>query len=80
MSLRIRHIEQNDVEVCGKIWYEAPKAISFAHGYTSEPPSEEFGIGLIKSILGNPNSWGVLAERQDGIWGAYSFTDSRPHL
>ncbi len=70
MSLRIRRIEQNDAEVCGKIWYEAHKAISFAHGYTSEPPSEEFGIGLIKSILGNPNSWGVLAERQDRIMGS----------
>ncbi len=70
MSLRIRPIEQNDAEVCGKIWYEDHKAISFAHGYPSEPPSEEFGIGLIKTLLGNPNSGGVLAERQERILGS----------
>ena len=71
MSLRIRPIEQNDAEVCAKIWHEALKAISLAHGYPSEPPSEEFGIGLIKTLLGNPNSWGVLAERRDSrIFGS----------
>lgn len=70
MSLRIRPIEQDDAEVCGKIWYEAHKAISFAHGYPSEPPSEEFGIELIKTLLGNPNSWGVLAEGQGRILGS----------
>jgi GNAT superfamily N-acetyltransferase len=64
MSLIIRPIEHNDVESCGKIGYEAHKAISSAHGYPSEQPSEEFGIGLIKGLLDNSNSWGVLAERQ----------------
>ncbi len=70
MSLRIRSIDQNDAEACGKIWYEAHKAISLAHGYPSNPPSEEFGIGLIRNSLGNSNSWGVLAERQDRILGS----------
>jgi GNAT superfamily N-acetyltransferase len=70
MSLRIRPIEQNDAEVCGKIGYEAHKAISSAHGYPSEQPSEEFGIELIKSLLGNPNSRGVLAERQGNTLGS----------
>lgn len=70
MSLRIRPIEQNDAEVCGRIWYEAHKAISFAYGYPSEPPSEEFGIGLIKTLLGSPNSLGVLAEWHDRILGS----------
>jgi hypothetical protein len=55
---------QNDAEICGKIGYEAHKAISSAHDYPSEQPSEEFGIGLIRRLLGNPNSWDVLAERQ----------------
>jgi predicted N-acetyltransferase YhbS len=70
MSLIIRPIEQNDVESCGKIGYQAHKNISSAHGYPSEQPSEEFGIGLIRSLLGNPNSWGVLAERQGKILGS----------
>src|SRR5919202_2252784 len=70
MSLIIRHIEQNDVEICGKIGYKAHKAISSAHGYPCEQPSEEFGIGLVKMLLGNPNSWGALAERQGKILGS----------
>jgi predicted N-acetyltransferase YhbS len=70
MSLMIRPIEQNDAESCGKIGYEAHKAISSAHGYPSEQPSEEFGVGLIRRLLGNPNSWGVLAERQGKTLGS----------
>jgi predicted N-acetyltransferase YhbS len=70
MSLIIRPIEQNDAEICGKIGYEAHKTISSAHGYHSEQPSEEFGIGLIKRLLDNPNSWGVLAERQGKTLGS----------
>jgi predicted N-acetyltransferase YhbS len=70
MSLMIRPIEQNDSESCGKIGSEAHKAISSTHGYPSEQPSEEFGIGLIRRLLGNPNSWGVLAERQGKTLGS----------
>ena len=70
MSLIIRPIEQNDAETCGKIGYEAHKTISSAHGYPSEQPSEEFGIGLIRRLLDNPNSWGVLAERQGKTLGS----------
>jgi predicted N-acetyltransferase YhbS len=70
MSLMIRPIEQNDAESCGKIGYEAHKTISSTHGYPSEQPSEEFGIGLIRRLLGNPNSWGVLAERQGKTLGS----------
>jgi predicted N-acetyltransferase YhbS len=70
MSFMIRPIEQKDAESCGKIGYEAHKAISSAHGYPSEQPSEEFGIGLIRRLLGNPNSWGVLAERQGKTLGS----------
>jgi len=70
LSLTIRQIEQNDVECCGKIGYEAHKTISSAHGYPCEQPSEEFGIELIRMLLDNPNSWGVLAERQGKILGS----------
>jgi GNAT superfamily N-acetyltransferase len=70
MSLMIRPIEQNDAESCGKIGYQAHKTISSVQGYPSEQPSEEFGIGLIRRLLGNPNSWGVLAERQGKTLGS----------
>jgi GNAT superfamily N-acetyltransferase len=61
-SVTIRPIEQSDVHTCGKIGYLAHKTISSVHGYPSEQPTEEFGIELVKRLLGNPNSWGFLAE------------------
>ena len=70
MSLIIRPIEQNDAETCGKIGYQAHKTISSVHGYPCEQPSEEFGIDLIRMLLSNPNSWGVLAEREGKILGS----------
>jgi hypothetical protein len=70
MSITIRPIRQDDIEECGRIGYEAHKTISSIHGYPSEKPSEEFGIDLIKKLIHNPNSWGVLAERQDKILGS----------
>jgi hypothetical protein len=70
LSLTIRPIEQNDVERCGRIGSQAHKTISSAHGYPCEQPSEEFGIGLIRMLLDNPNSWGILTERQGTILGS----------
>lgn len=70
MSITVRLIGQNDAEICGKIGYEAHKAISSAHGYPSEQPTEEFAIGLIRMLLGNPNSWGALAEKNGKVLGS----------
>ena len=38
MSVTIRPIEQNDVELCGKIGYLAHKTISSTSGYPGERP------------------------------------------
>ena len=70
MDLTIRSIRQADAETCGKIGFQAHKAISSAHGYPSEQPSIEFAVGMIKTLLANPNSWGVLAERDNQILGS----------
>jgi predicted N-acetyltransferase YhbS len=70
MSLIIRSIRQADAETCGKIGFQAHKAISSAHGYPSEQPSFEFAVGMIKTLLANPNSWGALAERDGKILGS----------
>ena len=70
MGLVIRLIREADAEMCGKIGFQAHKAISSAHGYPSEQPSIEFAIGMIKTLLANPNSWGVLAERDNQILGS----------
>ncbi len=70
MGLVIRSIRQADAETCGKIGFQAHKAISSAHGYPSEQPSTEFAVGMIRTLLANPNSWGALAERDGQILGS----------
>ena len=78
MDLTIRSIRQADAETCGKIGFQAHKAISSAHGYPSEQPSFEFAAGMIKTLLANPNSWGALAERDGKILGSI-FLHIFPH-
>ena len=74
MSLKNRPVEENDAETCGKIGYEAHKSISSSHGYPSEQLSKEYAIGLIKTILSNPNSLGVLSSETSKLyWVVYSF-------
>lgn len=70
MSLTIRSIVQADAEACGKIGYQAHNIISSAHGYPSEQPSIEFAVGMIKTLLVNPSSWGTLAECNGRILGS----------
>jgi N-acetylglutamate synthase-like GNAT family acetyltransferase len=70
MSLIIRSIRQADAKTCGKIGFQAHKAISSAHGFPSEQPSIEFAVGMINTMLANPNSWGALAERDGKILGS----------
>src|ERR671939_1139762 len=70
MNLTIRPIEPSDAETCGKIGFQAHKAISSAHGYPSEQPSLEFAVGMIRTLLANPNSRGALAERDGKILGS----------
>ncbi|MDQ5842259.1 MAG: GNAT family N-acetyltransferase [Thermoproteota archaeon] len=70
MALIIRPIIEADAEICGKIGFQAHKAISSAHGYPSEQPSLEFAIGMIRTLLANPNSWGALAERNGKVLGS----------
>jgi predicted N-acetyltransferase YhbS len=70
MGLIIRSIQQADAETCGKIGFQAHKAISSAHGYPSEQPSFEFAVGMIRTLLANPNSLGALAERDGKILGS----------
>ncbi len=70
MSLTIRPVEERDAEICGRIGHEAHRVILSIHGYPSEQPSEEYAIGLIKMILGNPNSCGLLAEQEGRVLGS----------
>ncbi len=74
------HNESNDPACRGEgcrdfvegLGHEAHKVISSIHGYPSEQPSKEYAIGLIKMILGNRNSWGLLAGQEGSVlWSIF---------
>ncbi len=65
MTLAIQSIEQADAKICDKIAFQAHKAISSAHGYPSEQPSIEFAVGMIKTLLANPYSWGFYLNKRE---------------
>ena len=80
MGVIIRPIKQSDAESCGKVRYKTHINISSAHVYPSEQPTEEFAIKLIKMIHDNPNSWSILAQREDKTLGSIFFGIFLPHL
>lgn len=70
VSLMIRAIQSTDAEQCGIIAYEAHQAVASAHNFPPEHPSVEFSIGLIKTKLGDPNAFGMLAEDDGHVLGS----------
>ena len=76
MDIRIREGTPADAEICGRICYDAFKAISEAHGFASDFPTPEVPIGLLTSLLANPKFYGVVAEIDGRVVGS-NFLDER---
>ena len=52
-----------DAEAAGRICHRAFTAIATAHGYPSDFPAPEIGIGLMTMLLSHPGFYSVVAER-----------------
>jgi predicted N-acetyltransferase YhbS len=68
--ITIRSIQKMDAEACGRIGYEAHRAVAAEHGYPPEQPSVEFATGLIEMKLNDPNAWGGVAESEGRVIGS----------
>src|SRR6266480_63023 len=76
MDIRIREGTPADAEICGRICYDAFKAVSEAHGFAPDFPAAEVPIGLLTSMLANPKFYGVVAEIDGRVVGS-NFLDER---
>src|SRR5206468_7773509 len=76
MDIRIREGTPADAEICGRICYDAFKAVSEAHGFAPDFPAPEVPIGLLTSMLANPKFYGVVAEIDGRVVGS-NFLDER---
>jgi predicted N-acetyltransferase YhbS len=66
----VRPGRAEDAEACGRICFEAFRAIAERHGYESDFPSAELATRLISSLLADPRIYGVVAERKGEVVGS----------
>jgi GNAT superfamily N-acetyltransferase len=70
MHCNLRAGRLEDAEVCGRICYEAFKAISEQHNFPSDFPSLEVAFDLFSSLLSRPDVYSVVAESEGRIVGS----------
>jgi GNAT superfamily N-acetyltransferase len=78
MSVRIREGRPEDAEPCGRICYDAFRAISTAHGFPPDFPSEELAVGVLSMLLAHPGYHVVVAERDGSIVGSNAVDERGP--
>ncbi len=76
MAISIRPGHLDDAGECGRICHAAFAAIAGAHNFPPDFPSAEVATGVIRAMLGNSGSFGVVAEMDGKIVGS-NFLDER---
>ena len=76
MTIALREGRRDDAAECGRICFEAFRAIADAHRFPPDMPSAEFATRVVASLLTHPGVHGVVAERDGKIVGS-NFLDER---
>jgi GNAT superfamily N-acetyltransferase len=69
-QVQIRPATPDDAAVCGRICYDAFRAINEAHTFPPDVPSLEVGIHIITSLFSHPRHFCVVAELDGRIVGS----------
>lgn len=69
-SVTIRPASPGDAAVCGRICYEAFRAIGEAHAFPPDVPGPEAGIGILTWLFSHPRHFCVVAELDGRIVGS----------
>jgi predicted N-acetyltransferase YhbS len=75
-EVRLRPGRAEDAEACGRICYDAFAAIADAHNFPPDFPSPEIATDVLRSMLGRPGVFSVVAERGGRAIGS-NFLDCR---
>ena len=76
MTIVLRPGTAADAPACGKICYDAFRAIATAHNFPPDFPSPEVASGLLSGLLTHPRFYSVVAENEGRIVGS-NFLDER---
>lgn len=69
-TISIRRAKVEDAQECGRICYEAFKAIAEEHRFLPDLPSPEVAIGVLTHLFSEPGIYCVVAERDGKILGS----------
>ena len=75
MSIVLRPGTTADAKACGRICYEAFKAIGIAHNFPPDFPSQEVASGVLSMLLAHPGVYAVVAENDGRV--VSNFLDER---
>lgn len=76
MSLIIREAVSDDASECGRICYDAFRAIAEEHNFPPDFPSTEVAVSMLSAMLSSSTSYGAVAELDGKIAGS-NFLDER---
>jgi predicted N-acetyltransferase YhbS len=76
MNPTLRRGTVEDAAACGRICYEAFKAIATEHNFPPDFPSPDVGAGLLSQLLANPGFYSLVAELNGKVIGS-NFLDER---
>lgn len=75
-GLILRPASPADIDVCGRILFEAFATLAATHGFPPDFPTVGVATGCMRGLIENPGFYGVVAER-DGVVVGSSFLDER---
>lgn len=70
MNVQIRSMRHEDVETCGRICYEAFKAIAESHNFPPDFPSPDAAAGLLSMLVSRDDTYAIVAEVDGRVVGS----------
>ena len=70
MTIQIRPMRQEDVELCGRICFEAFQGIADKHNFPWDFPTPELGIHFTETFFASPHVFSVVAESDGKVIGS----------
>lgn len=78
MAIDIRAAIEGDIPMCGRVMYEAFKAIAEQHNFPPDFPNADVAAGLLGMMLDSPGIEAAIAEEGGNLVGSIFFSRRSP--
>ncbi|HKS10480.1 MAG TPA: GNAT family N-acetyltransferase [Pyrinomonadaceae bacterium] len=76
MTIQLRPMTPDDVEICGRICYDAFNGIADKHNFRHDFPTLEAAVGLMQMLAERPDVFSVVAENDGKVIGSNHLAES----